>query len=149
MDGPRNGSDMLTELTVFDRAGDMARFAAARQRLVAENLAHADSPGFRARDLPPFADVMSRQQLGSPPVNGPEAPRATRPGHVTDLGGRAEAADLPAPRMLDTARAPNGNNVVIEEQTLLGAQAAGQHRLAMSVYAKSLDLLKLGLGRLR
>ncbi|MEM7497705.1 MAG: hypothetical protein AAF371_06900 [Pseudomonadota bacterium] len=56
---------------------------------------------------------------------------------------------LPAPRELATPTAPNGNNVVIEEQTMLGAESAGQHRLAMSVYAKGLDLLKLGVGRLR
>ncbi|MEL6767246.1 MAG: flagellar basal body rod protein FlgB [Pseudomonadota bacterium] len=140
---------MLTNLPIFDQAAGMARFAAARQRVVAENLAHADNPGYRARDLPPFGEFVRRQQFGGAPSLPVEAPRATRPGHARQLDDAGQARGLPAPRDLDTPLSPNGNNVVIEQQTLLGAEAAGQHRLAMSVYAKGLDLMKLGLGRLR
>ncbi|MEL7171807.1 MAG: hypothetical protein AAFN05_02430 [Pseudomonadota bacterium] len=140
---------MLTNLPIFDQAGGMARFASARQRIVAENLAHADNPGFRARDLPPFAEFVRRERFGGSPGLASEQPKATRPGHARRLDAAPPAQGLPAPRELDTPIAPNGNNVVIEEQTMLGAEAAGQHRLAMSVYAKSLDLLKIGLGRLR
>ncbi|MEM9762150.1 MAG: hypothetical protein AAF968_06530 [Pseudomonadota bacterium] len=140
---------MLTDLPIFDQAGGMARFASARQRIVAENLAHADNPGFRAKDLPPFAEFMRRERFGGAPSPASEQPNATRPEHARRFDAASDGRGLPAPRELDTPVAPNGNNVVIEEQTLLGAQAAGQHRLAMSVYAKSLDLLKIGLGRLR
>ena len=42
---------------------------------------------------------------------------------------------------------PNGNNVSIEEQMLGAAQARGQHGMALAIYRKTLDLVRLSIGR--
>jgi flagellar basal-body rod protein FlgB len=124
---------MITDLPILRDASQFARHSAARQRLIAENLANADTPAYRARDLEPF---------GTRPT-GSFAARMTRAGHEG-------AATAPSPvRILDLPATPNGNTVVIEEQTMRAVEAEGQHRRAMAVYSKTLELLRLGLGRLR
>lgn len=57
-----------------------------RQRLIASNIANADTPGYVARDMN-FAQAL-REATGMQPM---AALQATQPGHVTAAGGaRAE-----------------------------------------------------------
>lgn len=53
----------------------MTDHAAQRQKIVARNIANADTPGFKAKDLKSFAD--SYRGMGSP-----IGLRSTRPEHV-------------------------------------------------------------------
>lgn len=127
---------MFNDLAVLDLASSMARHAAERHKLIAENVANADTPGYRARDVQDFSTL----------VNDRFTPRATRPGHVDASGDRAQPAAVVMP---DLPAEPNGNTVNLEDQTLRSVEAQGQHRLALTVYGKTLDLLRLGLGRVR
>lgn len=43
---------MDTKLSLLRLASDLAAHAATRQSVIAENIAHADTPGYRARDIP-------------------------------------------------------------------------------------------------
>ena len=45
------------------------------------------------------------------------------------------------------AAAPNGNTVSIEQEVFKSAEATGQHNMALGVYTKSLELMKLAIGR--
>jgi flagellar basal-body rod protein FlgB len=42
---------------------------------------------------------------------------------------------------------PNGNSVSLEQEIFNSAEAMGQHSLALSVYTKSMDLLRTAIGR--
>ena len=53
---------MFSKLTVFQTAHAMAVHAGARQALIAQNVANADTPGYRAKDLPSFSQVFAPQQ---------------------------------------------------------------------------------------
>jgi len=125
---------MFSDLEIFYRASEMSRHAALRQRLIAENIANADTPRFRARDLEPFSI-------------DPECsftPRATRVGHIVP----SDEARWHA-REVDVSASPDGNTSVLEDQLLRAADAEGQQRLAMTVYSKAIDLLRAGLGRVQ
>ena len=43
---------MDLKLNVLQLASGLMAHASARQRVIAENVAHADTPGYKARDLP-------------------------------------------------------------------------------------------------
>lgn len=128
---------MLENLEIFQMASAMARHASARHRVVSENIANADTPGYKARDVKSFDQY----------VNNPFPARATRPGHA---GGSAlinaayntETVDDP-----DAYASPNGNSVALDQQVLNSAETRGQHTLALGIYRKSLALMRLGLGR--
>ena len=59
-----------------------------RQQLLSQNVANADTPGWRARDLKPFAAL-----LGKPPITlaGTEGATLTA-GGATDAAGGGDAA---------------------------------------------------------
>jgi len=128
---------MLENLTVFKLASAMARHATARHAVIAENVANADTPAYRARDLDRFSTL----------VNETFRPRATRAGHL-GTSPLLDAATPPA-REIAYPAGPNGNSVSLADQGRRAVEATGQHRLAMTVYAKAADILRIGLGRNR
>lgn len=127
---------MDTKLSLLRLASDLAAHATARQSVIAENIAHADTPGYRARDIQGFAEAME-EPTGF-------APRATRPGHMA-------FADQPRfePREAAAlgAETPNGNSVSLEDQMVRAAELRGSHELALGVYRKTMDVLRTGIGK--
>ena len=126
---------MLENLTLLDLASEMARHATARHRVIAENVANADTPGYRARDVKDFQAIVKESFTA----------RATRPEHA----GFDRPDHAPQTFELALAPSPNGNSVNIEDQAVRAVQAQGQHALALAVYAKAIDILRTGLGRAR
>jgi flagellar basal-body rod protein FlgB len=126
---------MFERLTALQTAHDLAVHAAARQGVLANNIANADTPGFSRRDIQPFAEVFAR---------GPESASmtVTRPGHVAI--GALQAAIRP-----DTGApaAPNGNSVSIETEMMRSAEARHQHDLALTVFRSLTAVVRSALGR--
>ena len=130
---------MNPDLTLLRLSSQLAAHSAARQTVITENIAHADTPGFRARDVPDFADSLN---------SGPAlAAQVTRPGHIAfgaDANG-FEAREIAS----FGAETPNGNSVSLEDQMMRGAEVRQNHDLALGVYRKTMDILRTGLGRAR
>jgi flagellar basal-body rod protein FlgB len=127
---------MDMNLTLLRLASSLAAHATARQTVVSENIAHADTPGYRARDIADFSETLETPGL---------AARTTRPGHMpfgTEAGG-FEAREI-APLGAET---PNGNSVSLEDQMMRAAEVRQSHDLALGVYRKSMDIMRAGLGR--
>ncbi|HMO07301.1 MAG TPA: FlgB family protein [Paracoccaceae bacterium] len=124
---------MLPKLEVTRMAQALAAHSATRLEVVAGNLAHADTPGYRAADITPFAEVWRSDA----------SLRATRPGH---LGGPQVPA---APERREDLRfgAPNGNTVSVEVEMVRAAEARQSHDMALSVYRAVSDITRAALGR--
>jgi flagellar basal-body rod protein FlgB len=119
---------------VMRMAQGMARHAAARQVVIAQNIAHADTPGYSARDLPDFGKTYAQAR----------AMAATRPGH---LG--AAIQHHPTSSVIDRdapARAPNGNSVSLEREMMRAAQNRQSHDMALAVYSSARGILRAALG---
>ena len=67
---------------LFDLASRQAQWLAARQTTISGNVANANTPGYRARDVEPFADVLDKTKL---------AMAATNTGHIGFTPSKAEA----------------------------------------------------------
>jgi flagellar basal-body rod protein FlgB len=105
----------------------MATHASRRHAVISENIANADTPGYKAKDLKPFADIYT-----SAVKAGAQLSEVSKNTKAIDAGGTAD---------------PNGNTVSLEDQMLTSAQIVGQHDLAMLVYRKSLDMMKMAIGK--
>ncbi|MBK1634762.1 FlgB family protein [Rhodovulum adriaticum] len=122
---------------ILHMAHALSRHAGARQTVIARNVANADTPGYRAQDLAPFADSY----------NAPDtlALRTTRSGHIGGAGSalalRIQAVDGPAD--------PNGNTVSLPEEMLRAADTMRAHDLSLAVYRTALGVLRTSLGRPR
>ncbi|MEM6890727.1 MAG: FlgB family protein [Pseudomonadota bacterium] len=127
---------MLDAPYIMKMAQSLARHAGARQAQVAQNIANADVPGYRARDVVEFA----RAYDGS--LTKPDL-KVTRESH---LSGRATRQAYRTFEMSSEA-APNGNTVSLEREMVRGTDAKSSHDLALSVYKSSLDIIRTSLGR--
>lgn len=114
-----------------------------RQAILARNVANADTPDYRPRDLRPFAPSAPSATTGKLPA--PVAMTATEPGHLPGrrrAGGYAEQVER---NPYETA--PAGNAVVLEEQMAKLNQTAISHRLASELYRKHLAMINTAIGR--
>ena len=51
---------MAGDLKILDMASAMARYAANRHQILAQNISNADTNGYRAKDLEPFSNIVKR-----------------------------------------------------------------------------------------
>lgn len=127
---------MFGKLDIFQMAQSMASHAAFRQTAINQNIANADTPGYKALDTASFARTYETQ-TGSPM-------HATRSGHLGfDATVRSEMAERSDPG----AGSPNGNTVSIEDEMVTGVEVKRQHDLALAIYKSSLNIMRSSLGR--
>ncbi len=126
---------MFEKLQITAMAQSMASHAGARMGLIAQNVANADTPGFKAMDLPSFAEAYRAAD--------PLALRQTRAGHLAEF----EAPTLIQPRRSGGAEAPNGNSVSLEEEMVKAASARQDHEMALAIYRNTSDIIRASLGR--
>lgn len=118
---------MFQNLDILRLAGAMTDYAATRQARIAENVANADTPGYRARDLPDFATTYARWSDRTEAVDG---------GRTPDW----DTVDAP-----DQA-SPNGNTVSVEDQMVKAADTQYTHQLSLAVYGSALSILRASIG---
>ena len=122
---------MFESLKIVKMAHAMAEHAGIRQGLVSQNIANADTPGYKAKDLADFG--QSFRDAGTM--------RATRPEH---LGADASVTG----RILQstTTEDPNGNTVSLDREMVRGVEIRQEHDMALSIYRATSDILRAGLG---
>lgn len=110
-----------------------------RQKLLSENIANADTPGYSARDLKPvdFHKLLKRGSASEIAL--------THPQH---LKGAADAQrfNFKPVKLEANEKNPTGNSVSIEEQMVLLGETQMEYETATGIYRKQAQLLKLALG---
>jgi flagellar basal-body rod protein FlgB len=128
---------MLSDLPLMSAIKSRLQFHQARQKQLAENVANADSPGYRPRDLKPFDLAMAAQ-------SSERGPQVTHANHISSSGGSSAAASRRASTFEST---PSGNAVNLEDEMLRMSQNASDYQLAASLYSKSLGYLRIAIGK--
>jgi flagellar basal-body rod protein FlgB len=113
----------------------------ARQRVLSQNIAHADTPGYRPEDLRPFARLLATGALSGAAV--PVARTDER--HLSPTRGGGDPRAIADRRLVE--RSPNGNGVALDEQALKVADTDGAHALATALHRRYLGLFRTALGR--
>ena len=127
---------MFEKLELTRMAQAMAAQAGARMGVIAQNVANADTPGYKAMDMPSFADTYA--EAGG-------AMRATRAGHFA----APDAAMEPQIRRDINTGAPNGNSVSLEQEMVKAAGVRQDHEMALAIYRNTSDIIRASLGRSR
>lgn len=127
---------MFGQIDTMRMARDLGAHAAQRQRVITTNVANADTPGYRARDLERFSDSYRQgAAIGL---------RTTRPQHVAaGAWGSAAGAAVDA----GGEPSPNGNTVSVEDEMIRAADAKREFNIALSVFQSGLTMTRTALGR--
>jgi flagellar basal-body rod protein FlgB len=128
----------LDDIPLFSMLKGKLGYVNQRQRLISENIANADTPGYAPRDLKAFSF--------SAMVHGASAPVAltrTDPGHLALRGriGLGSADAFKSVTTPDSETRLDGNQVVLEEEMSKMTQARIDYEAAIDFYQQSLNLL--------
>ena len=113
----------------------------SRQSLLAENVANADTPGFKGRDLKAFGFEEHMQNLSTAKIETV----ATQPTHFSVQGTESDGF---GPRRLNNFEiTPEGNGVTIEDEMMKVASNQMDYQAITAIYTRSLRILKSALGK--
>ena len=122
-----------TDIGLFRLAERRLHWVDQRQAVLARNVANVNTPGFKARDLSPFASALASQGTSM---------SVTDPAHLTVPSSTASSREQPG-----NGKAPNGNTVAMEEQLGKVAETSSTQELVTNLYHKYQGLFRIVLGR--
>ncbi|MEZ5788030.1 MAG: flagellar basal body rod protein FlgB [Xanthobacteraceae bacterium] len=128
----------ISEIPVFSMLRTRLHWHQERQRLLAENVANSETPGYRPRDLAPPSFGSELAKAGTVEL------AQTSPAHIADAGGGAESFRVEQQHF---AVRPAGNAVHLEDEVMKVAANQMDYQAASALYGRSLALIKLALGR--
>lgn len=107
---------------LFDLASRQAQWLAVRQATISGNIANANTPGFKALDVEPFADVLDKTKLTM---------AATDSGHIGFDASRVRSAKVKKSESWDIMH--SGNSVSIEQEMAKAGEVNREHSLNTSI----------------
>ena len=130
----------FSKVSIFSAMKKQMGWLSQRQKVLSENIANADSPKYRSKDLKPInfekaLDESSRLKM-----------QKTSGNHL--MGTRDFEGDnkvLNERKPYETS--PDGNSVVLEEQVMKVSKTQIDHRLTNDLYKKHLQLFKIAIGK--
>jgi flagellar basal-body rod protein FlgB len=132
----------ITDIPIFSMLRTRLQYAQERQRVLSENVANADTPNYRARDLkaPKFP---APNEMTTATVSSVSLAR-TESGHIGALpGGTTFSTDSKNGYEVR----PTGTAVNLEDEMIKVADNQMDYQAASALYTRSLGLLKTALGK--
>ena len=112
----------MEPINFFSLASQQNRWLSVRQSLIAQNVANANTPGYKALDVEPFDAVLN--------ATGIEM-RKTRPTHLSPTGVAGSDAEPEENAKWQVVH--SGNSVGLEEQMLKAGEVSGAYARNTSV----------------
>ena len=133
----------ITDIPILSMLRTRLDWSQARQRILADNVANADTPHFRGRDLAPL-------KFDDPPLVAPTAASEitltrTASSHMEGVG--LSQSPYRASNARDFEVRPAGNAVNLEEEMMKVAANQMDFQTATALYTRSLNLIKTALGK--
>ncbi|MCB1476169.1 MAG: flagellar basal body rod protein FlgB [Rhodobiaceae bacterium] len=129
----------FADLPILGALKERMHWQQARQTVLAQNVANADSPGYQARDIaePDFSSLLASQT----------GPARTNTGHMTlaSVGSGTDSWRSSEVRSFETT--PSGNSVDLEDEMMKVAQNQMDYQMATTLYSRGMGLLRTALGR--
>lgn len=131
------------DLPIFAALKRQMQWLNANQRVISQNVANADTPGYRAKEMErlDFGELLRQSETESQ-NKATFVPKvrmaATKAGH---LG--SEADGMPSAKESDKYEVnPDGNAVVLEEEMIKSSANQMEYSLMIGLYQKQVQILK-------
>jgi flagellar basal-body rod protein FlgB len=128
----------ISEIPLFSMLRTRMQWHQERQKVLAENVANADTPNFRTRDLRALDFGSQVQAAGQVRV------ASTNPAHIT---GAAASGAFATDRNNKYDVKPAGNAVNLEDEMMKVASNQMDYQAAISLYSRSMGLFRTALGK--
>ncbi len=129
----------ISDIPIFSMLRSRLQWHQERQKVLAENVANADTPKFQPRDLKPL-DFVKDPQAGTSGATLRLA--ATDPAHFAGAPGTSAFA---TDRNNKYDVRPAGNAVNLEDEMMKVAANQMDYQAAISLYSRSMGLIRTAL----
>ena len=126
------GEDLMSSLS------SKLKYLNQRQSVISHNIANADTPGYKARDLEDF-----RLKGGSGSNMGIQL-KATAPGHISGVTSVSQFKTIKQEDSYDTSL--DGNNVTLEEQMVKMAETDMEYNKVVGIMRQYNGLIRSAAG---
>ncbi len=132
----------IKNIALFQAMGAKMNYLSTRQGVLAQNIANADTPEYRARDLSEvdFGAILTE-------VTGSKKVRMDR----TNAGHMMPGGNINDPRHIKSRMtyevAPDDNAVIIEEQMVKASQTTMDYNLMTNLIRKNVGMIQTALGK--
>ena len=113
---------MVQSVYLFDLASRQSQWLSVRQSTIAGNIANVNTPGYKARDVEPFTDILDKTKLTM---------AGTQLGHISFDGRGAEGTKVKKSDTWDTVF--SGNSVSLEQELAKSGEVNRQHSMNASI----------------
>lgn len=137
------------DLTLMQAAIQKMHWHESRQKVIAQNVANADTPMYTPHDISPldFKGLLesssSKLTLSAATTGNAGHLNTTDAKHLGSSGGSNSYRPVPEKNQKNPYEtSPSGNAVILEEQLLKMNENYADHRLTTTIYQKNIDMLK-------
>lgn len=131
----------MSDMSLFRMARQQMNWLGDRQTVLAQNIANADTPNYRAKDLK--AVNFERELRDIQPVKMQATSGTHLQGTVRKPDHRVE--ELRPREVYETN--PNDNGIALEEQMMKVSDTQMKYQLASNIYNKNMMMLRTAVGR--
>lgn len=132
----------MNDIGLFNAIGAKIKYLSKAQEVVSQNVANADTPGYRPKEL---TDVDFGAFLGKTGTSDTLQLARTNGEHL--LKGGVKPGDSKEKQQKMTYEvAPAGNAVILEEQLIKANDVRMQHDLMVNLYTRNMQLMRTALG---
>ncbi|WP_293676309.1 flagellar biosynthesis protein FlgB [uncultured Phenylobacterium sp.] len=129
----------LAAIPLFSMLRGRLGYLTEQQKVLAQNVANADTARYTAQDLRPFSfSAQVNRAQGAAPMAITQAGHMSPRSEKRGLGSAFKAVKTP-----DSETTLNGNSVVLEDEMIKISDARINYDAAISFYQKSLNLLRM------
>ena len=131
----------LNNIPILGMLTEKMAWLSRRQRVLVQNVANADTPGYKARDLekPDFGRLLGAAKASETRLAASDAR------HLP--GSRTSAGPLGAVKADTPETSPNGNSVDLPMEMMKMGETQMDYSTTASLYRKHVRLLKIAIGR--
>lgn len=108
----------MAPVYLLNIASRQSEYLATRQSVIAENIANANTPRFKARDTEPFASILDKTQLTMV---------STNVRHLDDSLESARQVEVTRENAWDVVH--SGNTVVLEQELMKAGETVRQYSI--------------------
>jgi flagellar basal-body rod protein FlgB len=128
----------ISDIPIFAMLRERMEWHQERQRVLAENVANADTSDYQAKDLAP-PDFERELSVASISL------ATTEPGHISGGGGGGPQFATEEHSRYEVR--PRGNSVTHEDEMMKVASNQMDFETVADLYTRSLSLIKLAIGK--
>ena len=138
----------LKNISLFKTLDQKMNWLNERQKVLAQNIANANTPGYVSQDLKKVSFQSHLNDSGTA-GNGQSRTvmKVNQPGHMSGLGGSSSTFKIRQENSEFLETTPDGNTVDLERELSKMAEVQMEYTLATNLYKKHIGMMKSALGR--